>query len=101
MQVYGPCWFAIKKAQKFTSGPALRFQQMTLIKTQTEDIQKLARPAVQRNAFMAEPGIMLCAMLESSSHSISRNYHENQIQASKETKKEGSERYQILAGEGA
>ena len=43
---------------------------MTLIKTQTEDVQEMAKPAVQRNAFMAEPGIMLCAMLESSSRSI-------------------------------
>ena len=68
--MYGPCWFAIKKAKKFTSGPALLFHQMTLIKTQTEDVQEMAKPAVQRNAFMAEPGIMLCAMLESSSTSI-------------------------------
>ena len=30
----------------------------------------MAKPVVQRNAFMAEPGIMLCAMLESSSSSI-------------------------------
>ena len=30
----------------------------------------MAKVAVQRNAFMAEPGIMLCAMLESSSTSI-------------------------------
>ena len=70
LQVYGPCWFAIKKAKKITSGPALLFHQMTLIKTQTEDVQEMAKPAVQRNAFMAEPGIMLCAMLESSSASI-------------------------------
>ena len=70
LQVYGPCWFAIKKAKKFTSGPALLFHQMTLIKTQTEDVQEMAKPVVQRNAFMAEPGIMLCAMLESSSSSI-------------------------------
>ena len=63
-------WFAIKKARKFTSGPALLYHQMTLIKTQTEDVQEMAKPAVQRNAFMAEPGIMLCAMLESSSRSI-------------------------------
>ena len=70
LQVYGSCWFAIKKAKKFTSGPALLFHQMTLIKTQTEDVQEMAKPAVQRNAFMAEPGIMLCAMLESNSSSI-------------------------------
>ena len=55
---------------QFTSGPALLYHQMTLIKTQTEDVQEMAKPAVQRNAFMAEPGIMLCAMLESSSRSI-------------------------------
>ena len=55
---------------QFTSGPALLYHQMTLIKTQTEDVQEMAKPAVQRNAFMAESGIMLCAMLESSSRSI-------------------------------
>jgi hypothetical protein len=70
MQVYGPSWFAIKKAQKFTSGPALLFQQMALIKTQPEDVQELVKPVVQRNAYLAEPGVMLCAMMESTSVSI-------------------------------
>ena len=69
-QVYGPSWFAIKKAGTFTKGPALLFQQMVLIKTQPEDVQRLVKPVVQRNAYMAEPGIMLCSMLESTSLSI-------------------------------
>lgn len=70
MQVYGPSWFAIKKASKFTNGPALLFQQITLIKTQPQDVQDLVRPTVQRNAYMAEPGVMLCSMIESSSLAI-------------------------------
>ena len=70
LQVYGPCWFSIKKAKKFTLGPSLLFYQMNLIKTQSQDVQEMAKPVVQRNAFMAEPGIMLCAMLESSIPSI-------------------------------
>jgi len=35
----GPFWFDIKKARKFSSGPALLFQQMVMIKqTQPEEI---------------------------------------------------------------
>ena len=73
MQVYGPCWFSIKKAKSFTSGPALLFKQMVLIReTQPADVQAWVQPVVQRNGFMAEPGVMLCAMMESSSPSIRR-----------------------------
>ena len=70
MQVYGPSWFSIKKSNKFTNGPALLFQQMMLIKTQSKDVQETVKPVVQRNAFMAEPGVMLCSMMESTSPSI-------------------------------
>ena len=69
-QVYGPSWFAIKKTPKYTGGPDLLFQQMMHIKSQPEDVQKVVKPVVQRNAFMAEPGVMLCSMLESPSLSI-------------------------------
>ena len=65
MNVYGPCWFLIKKKNKFTNGPSILFHQMELIKTQTQQVQEIVQPVVQRNAFMAEPGIMLCAMMES------------------------------------
>ena len=66
MQVYGPCWFSFKKASKFTLGPVLLFNQMQLIKTQPEDVQETVMPVMQRNAYRAEPGVMLCSMLESS-----------------------------------
>jgi len=69
-QVYGPSWFAIKKTPKFTNGPALLFQQMLHIKSQPEDVQEDVKPVVQRNAFVAEPGVMLSSMLESPSSSI-------------------------------
>lgn len=72
-QVYGPSWFAIKSSKKFTSGPSLLFQQMKLIKTQPHAIQLVVKPVVQRNAYMAEPGILLCSMLESSSLSVRRS----------------------------
>jgi hypothetical protein len=67
MQVYGPCWFLIKRKVKFTNGPSLLFTQMRLIRTQAGEVQDIVIPVVQRNAFMADPGIMLCAMLESDS----------------------------------
>ena len=70
MQVFEPSWFTIKKAQKLKQGPAVLFQQMVLIKTQSEDVQNIVKPVVQRNAYFAEPGIMLCAMMESESVSI-------------------------------
>lgn len=38
---------------------------MNFLKTQPEDIQKTAKSVIQRNAYMAEPGIMLCSMMES------------------------------------
>ena len=72
MQVYAPSWFAIKKSPKFTNGPALLFHQITLIKTQPQDVQDTVKATVQRNAYMAEPGIMLCSMMESSSLAIRR-----------------------------
>jgi hypothetical protein len=65
MKVYGPVWFLIKSKNKFTNGPAILHRQMQLINAQPAEVQGYARPVVQRNAFMAEPGIMLCAMLES------------------------------------
>lgn len=67
MNVYGPCWFLIKQKSKFTSGPSILYHQMSLIKTQKENVQVTVKPVVQRNAYMAEPGIMLCAMMESES----------------------------------
>ena len=69
-QVYGPCWFAIKSSPKFTNGPSLLFQQMTLVKSQSEAVQEIVKPYVELNAYMAEPGIILCSMLESPSFSI-------------------------------
>ena len=68
--VYGPCWFMIKQKRKFTFGPAIVFHQMSLIKTQRVEVQSVVKPVVQRNAYMAEPGIMLCSMLESESSEV-------------------------------
>ena len=58
MQVYGPCWFSIKKAKKFTCGPELLFKQMVLIReTQPEDVQTQVMPVVQRNVFLLNQGL--------------------------------------------
>jgi len=70
MQLYGPCWFSFKKASKFTLGPALLFKQMQLIKTQPEDVQETVMPVMQQNAYMAEPGVIFCFMLESSTTTV-------------------------------
>ena len=45
---------------------------MRLINTQSKEIQKVVKPVVQRNAFYAEPGVMVCAMLESEQESVRR-----------------------------
>ena len=69
-QVYSPTWFLVKSQKKFTVGPSHLFNMMKLIKTQSADVQRIAKPVVQRNAYFAEPGVMLCAMLESESGNV-------------------------------
>ena len=63
-QVYVPMWFNIKKHSKFTKGPGHLFHLMKLVKLQSEEVQGIVKPHIQRNAFFAEPGIMLTSMLE-------------------------------------
>ena len=65
MQVYSPSWFKIKSNSKFTSGPANLFLQMRLIKDQPMDVKETVMRVVQRNAYFADPGVLLCSMLES------------------------------------
>ena len=72
VQVYCPVWFQVKSKWKFTNGPAHLFSLMRLINTQSKEIQKVVKPVVQRNAFFAEPGVMVCAMLESEQESVRR-----------------------------
>ena len=45
---------------------------MQLINTQSKEIQKVVKPVVQRNAFFAEPGVMVCAVLDSEQESVRR-----------------------------
>ena len=70
VQVYSVVWFLIKRKSKFTFGPSHLFTQMTLIKSQSLEVQNVVKPAVQRNAYFAHPSTLLCSMLESPEKSI-------------------------------
>lgn len=72
-QVYAPMWFRIRRSNNFINGPKLIFETMKLLETQDLQIQELARPTIQRNAFFAEPGMMACAMLASEESNIRSN----------------------------
>ena len=72
VQVYCPAWFMIKSHWKFTNGPSHLFTLMNLINTLSKKVQKVVKPVVQRNAFYAEPGVMVCAMLESENEEVRR-----------------------------
>ena len=65
MQVYAPMWFILKKASSFTDAPFALFTWMKLVERQPESVQLVVKPVVQHNAWPAEPGYMLCAMLSS------------------------------------
>ena len=70
VQVYAPSWFNIKTRSKFTSGPSHLFQQMKLLLTQSEDVQKVVKCVIQRNGLFAHPGVMVWSMLESDNESV-------------------------------
>ena len=65
VQVYVPGWFHIKCNNKFTSGPLNLFYQMCLTSTQPLETQSIVKKVLQRNAYFADPGILLVSMLES------------------------------------
>ena len=70
LQVYSVIWFLIKRESKFTSGPSHLFTLISLVKTQSPEVQSVVKPAIQRNAYLAHPSTMLCSMLKSSDASI-------------------------------
>ena len=43
---------------------------MVFIKTQPEEIINIVKPVIQRNVFLADPGVILCSMMESQTVSI-------------------------------
>ena len=65
MQVYAPLWFLLKKKNKFIYGPPAIFTAIQLINQQPDSVRLVVKPVVQHNAWFAEVGIMLCAMLAS------------------------------------
>ena len=70
VQVYSVMWFLIKRQSKFTSGPTHLLNLLSLVKTQSLEIQGVVKPSIQRNASLAHPSIMLCSMLESTDVTI-------------------------------
>ena len=66
---------ACKKAPKFMSGPPLLFQQMVFIKTQPEEIINIVKPVIQRNVFLADPGVILCSISNSPNQTEGHGYH--------------------------
>ena len=65
VQVYAPMWFIIKCNPKFTNGPKHLFKLMKLVDSIPSQDKEIARKAIQRNAFFADPAVILTAMLES------------------------------------
>ena len=57
-------WFRIKAQSKFTKGPSHVLRLIQLVREQPLEVQAVVKPAVQRNAYFAEPGIMLTSMME-------------------------------------
>ena len=57
-------WFLIKAHSKFTQSPLHILKLIQLVRGQPLEVQDVVKPAIQRNAYFAEPGIMLTSMLE-------------------------------------
>ena len=72
-QVYAPMWFLIKAHSKFTQGPMHILKLIELVRDQPEEVQVIVKPAIQRNAYFAEPGIMLTSMLEDQDANIRKS----------------------------
>ena len=70
VQVYSVVWFLIKKESKFTHGPSHLYKQIILVQAQSLEVQTVVKPAMQRNAYLAHPSVILCAMLESSEKTV-------------------------------
>jgi hypothetical protein len=64
VQVYCVVWFLIKRKSRFIHGPSHLFTQITLLKSQTMEVQNVVGLIVQRNAYLAHPSTLLCAREE-------------------------------------
>ena len=86
VQVYCPMWFLIKSKNNFINGPSNIFNQMHLIRTtQSEEVQSIAKKVVERNAFFAEPGMVLTCMLSSENAKIREKSSQDSSEKSKES----------------
>ena len=70
VQVYAPMWFEIRSQNNFVNGPKLIFRKIELVKTQSEIVQNIVKPVIQRNSYFAEPGIILCSWLLSENQNL-------------------------------
>jgi len=70
VQVYVVMWFEIVKKPAFTMGSRHLFLTMRLIKTQSEEVQIIAKRVLQHNAYFAHPENILCTMLEDDEISV-------------------------------
>ena len=52
---------------------------MELVINQPQEIQDIVKPVIQRNAYFADPSLLLCGMLESENDSV-RQMAVNKIQ---------------------
>ena len=73
VQVYSVTLFNTSYKSKFTSGAPLLFEMMNLIKTQSEEVQQIAKPVVQNNAYFAHPENVLAAMLADEDEEVRRD----------------------------
>jgi hypothetical protein len=62
VQVYVPGWFQVKCHAKFIFGPANLFHQMCLTNSQPLEAQSVVKWVVQKNAFIADPGVLLSVL---------------------------------------
>ena len=51
-------------------GPLLILKNVQLINQQSDEVREIVKPVVQRNAYLLEGGVMLCAMLSSSDRNL-------------------------------
>ena len=66
-------WFEIKANPYVASGVKHIFIAISLVKQQSEEVQKNVVPVVQRNAYFAHPDNVLIAMLADEDPSIIKN----------------------------
>ena len=63
MKAYTKMWYKMKANSFVTSGVRHSFNAISLVKQQSDELQKVVFPVLQRNAYFAHPENILIAML--------------------------------------